>query len=87
VDSLSTNPHGPMPDLTLKDIPESVYKRLKARAENNHRPLEQEATQILEAALIDRSAEDVIARAEALNRRLGRTFPDIVNEAKRKGRA
>lgn len=77
-----------MPDLTLKDIPESVYKRLEARAEDNHRPPEQEATQILEAALMSRSAEDAIARAEALNRRLGRTFDsELIEKGKREGRA
>jgi hypothetical protein len=33
------------------------------------------------------SAEEAIAKAEALNRAIGKTFPDIVNEAKREGRA
>lgn len=78
-----------MPSITLKGLPDEVHQRLKDRAERNRRSMNSEAITILERALLPRreSADEVIARAEALNRRLGRTFPDIVNEAKREGRA
>jgi hypothetical protein len=48
-----------------------------------------EAITILERALKPScmSAEEAIARAKELNDWIGKTFPDIVNEAKRKGRA
>ena len=34
-----------------------------------------------------RDAEALIREAEALNQQVGKTFPDIVGEAKREGRA
>ncbi len=37
--------------------------------------------------LKERDAEALIAEAEALNRKIGKTLPDLVNEAKREGRA
>jgi plasmid stability protein len=78
-----------MPNITLKGIPDEVHQRLKERAARHRRSMNSEAITILERALLThrRSAEEVIAQAEALNERLGRTFPDIVNEAKREGRA
>ncbi len=34
-----------------------------------------------------RDADALICEAEVLNRKVGKTFPDIVGEAKREGRA
>jgi plasmid stability protein len=78
-----------MPSLTIKGLPEELHERLKERADQNRRSMNDEVIVILERALLPsrRGAEEAIARAEALNRELGRTFPDIVNEAKREGRA
>ncbi len=78
-----------MPTLTLKGIPEELHERLRQQAERHRRSMNSEAITILEQALMPArpSAEEVIARAEALNRRVGKTFPDIVNAAKREGRA
>jgi plasmid stability protein len=78
-----------MPTLTIKRLPEELHERLKERAERHRRSMNNEVITILEEALMPsrRSAEEAIARAEALNREIGRTFPDIVNEAKREGRA
>jgi hypothetical protein len=47
-----------------------------------------EAIWILEQALCPtrRDADAAIAEAEALNRDIGKTFPDIVNESKKEGR-
>lgn len=36
--------------LTLKNIPDELHRRLKARAERNHRSLNREAIRILEEA-------------------------------------
>jgi len=78
-----------MPSLTIKGLPEELHERLKKQAARHRRSVNDEVIAILEQALMPsrRSAEEAIARAEALNREIGRTFPDIVNEAKREGRA
>ena len=78
-----------MPSLTTKGLPDELHARLKERAERHRRSMNSEAITILERALTTRrpGAEEMIRRAEALNERIGKTFPDIVNEAKKKGRA
>jgi plasmid stability protein len=78
-----------MPTLTIKRVPEELHERLKKRAERHRRSMNNEVITILERALSSSrpSADEAIARAEALNDRIGKTFPDIVNEAKREGRA
>jgi len=78
-----------MPNLTLKRVPDEIHEKLKERAERHRRSMNSEAIRILERALTPSrmSAEEAIARAEELNDRIGKTFPDIVNDAKRKGRA
>ena len=40
-----------MPSLILRDIPEEVHERLRARAERNHRSMTREAVAILEKEL------------------------------------
>ncbi len=78
-----------MATLTIKRLPDELHEQLKKRAERNRRSMNNEVIKILEDALTPRtrSAEEVIAEAEELNRRIGITFPDVVNEAKREGRA
>jgi plasmid stability protein len=78
-----------MSTLTLKSVPEELHERLKKRAERHRRSMNSEAIMILERALKPSrmSAGEAIARAEKLNDRIGKTFPDIVGEAKREGRA
>jgi plasmid stability protein len=77
-----------MPNITLKNVPEEVHQRLKEQAERHRRSMNREAIWILERALCPtpRDADTVIAEAEALNRDIDKTFPDIVNEAKKEGR-
>ena len=77
-----------MPNLTLKRVPEELHERLKERAEHHRRSMNSEAIRILERSLMPSrmSAEEAIAEAEALNDRIGKTFPDIVNDAKKEGR-
>jgi len=78
-----------MPTLTIKGLQPELHERLKARVDRHRRSMNNEGITILEQTLMPtrRSAEEAIARAEALNREIGKTFPDIVNEAKREGRA
>jgi plasmid stability protein len=77
-----------MPNITLKNVPDEVHQRLKEQAEQHRRSMNSEAIWILERALLPtrRDAETAIAEAQALNRKIGKTFPDIVNEAEKEGR-
>lgn len=78
-----------MLDLTIKGLPDGLHARLKEHAERHRRSMDSKAITILERALMNRrpDAEELIRRAEALNERIGKTFPDIVNEARQEGRA
>lgn len=79
-----------MPTLTLKGVPEEVHERLKEQAQRHRRSMNSEAIVILEQALMPTrpSAEEAIAKAEALNREIGKTFdPKLIEEGKREGRA
>jgi plasmid stability protein len=79
----------PLPTLTIKGVPPELHEKLKERAERHRRSMNSEPLTILERTLTPsrKSAEEAIAEAEALNDPVGKTFPDIINEAKRKGRA
>lgn len=84
-----------MPKLTLENIPDELHARLCEQAQRHDRSVAEEVMRILERQLAvpesdadaSRDDWDPVAKAEQINRRLGRTFPDIVNEAKREGRA
>ena len=78
-----------MPTLTVKKVPEALYEKLKERAARHHRSMNGEIIACLEQILtaVPRDAEALIAEAEALNRKVGKTLPDLVNEAKRAGRS
>jgi plasmid stability protein len=60
--------------LTLKNVPEEVYERLKASAEEHRRSLNSEAIVCLESALLPGRIEPAerIARARALRGALGK---------------
>ena len=77
-----------MPTLTIKKVPEVLYRRLKEHAALHHRSMNGEVIACLEKALLSsrRDAEAAILEAETLNRKIGKRFPDIVKEAKREGR-
>lgn len=76
--------------LTLKNIPDAVYERLKATAKSHRRSLNSEAIVCLEAVLMPGTVEpgERLARARALRAALaGTTFPAEDTEAfKREGR-
>ena len=68
--------------ITLKNIPDEVYLRLKAAAESHRRSLNSEAIVCLEAVLLPgrTTAEEVISRARAIRESLpsniGQAVPD-----------
>ena len=77
--------------LTLKNIPDEVYVRLKAAAESHRRSLNSEAIVCLESVLLPgrATAEEVIARARAIRDSLpkGKFNPKDIDAFKREGRA
>lgn len=82
----------PMPTtLTLKNIPDAVYERLKSAAEMHRRSLNSEAIVCLEAVLLPTrlAPSERIARARELRAALPkqRFTHDDIDAAKREGRA
>lgn len=69
-----------MPQLTIRNIDEALYARLKDRARSNHRSLEAEVRAILDQQLrLDRAA--MVRRANDFRRRLeGRYTGDATAE-------
>jgi plasmid stability protein len=57
-----------MPSMTLKSIPDEVYRHLKSNARMNHRSLNGEAIACLERSLglTRQNAEEALLRADAL---------------------
>ena len=76
--------------LTLKNIPDEVYVRLKAAAESHRRSLNSEAIVCLESVLLPgrATAEEVIARARAIRDALpkGKFTVKDIDALKREGR-
>lgn len=72
-----------MPTLTIKKVPQDLYEKLRERAALHRRSMNSEAIACLEQLLFPTSRElgRLIAEAEKLDREVGKTFPDIVNEA------
>lgn len=76
--------------LTLKNIPDALYERLKAAAELHRRSLNSEAIVCLESVLLPNrvAPSDRLARARALRAGLpqGRFTAEDIDAAKRAGR-
>lgn len=76
--------------LTLKNIPDEVYERLKSSAEAHRRSLNMEAIVCLERVLLPgrRDPAERLARARALRGELGnvRFRPREIDALKREGR-
>ncbi|MEM8557848.1 MAG: Arc family DNA-binding protein [Bacteroidota bacterium] len=77
-----------MPTLTVRDIPESVYRRLKERASTNRRSMSGEIVTLLEAALLPKptGSDPFLKEAEAFHQRFPVALPDLTAEGKRAGR-
>lgn len=62
-----------MATLTLKNVPDDLHRRLKARAERNHRSLNREAIRCLEESVTPSAppaTDEAGERARALRERL-----------------
>ena len=76
--------------LTLRNIPDEVYVRLKALAASHRRSLNSEAIVCLESVLLPgrATAEEVIARAQSIRESLpkGKFTAKDIDAFKREGR-
>lgn len=75
--------------LTLKNIPDEVYERLKAEAARHRRSLNSEAIVCLESVLTPTriSPSERLARARELRARLNKEFRNSdIDDFKRQGR-
>ncbi|HEY6321622.1 MAG TPA: Arc family DNA-binding protein [Thermoanaerobaculia bacterium] len=80
-----------MPALTIKNMPDEVYRRLKESARLNRRSLNSEAIVLLERSLGHRrrSAEESLASLRRLHERLRDLSPlddELLDRAKGEGR-
>ena len=78
-----------MPNITVKNIPESIYQKLKEQAEANHRSINSQIIANLEQALTPNrvSSEEVLSQARKLRERIkGRLSNEEIREAIKSGR-
>lgn len=73
-----------MPRLLIRDVPNGLHRKLKARAAANRRSLNSEALAILESALYDRSGPLTLAQIDSLRVRGRRPLTDAVLERARR---
>lgn len=80
-----------MPSITLKNIPQELYEKLKNTASLNHRSLNNEMINCLESVLMPRrlSVSDKLLRAERIRTQLNDVVfdPDEIKKAIEEGRA
>ena len=80
-DQMATN-------FTLKNIPEDLYKKVRERAERNHRSINGEIISILNAATMSRpfDLDEILLRAwEFRGRTKGFLTEEFLRQAKREG--
>jgi antitoxin FitA len=78
-----------MPSLTIKNIPDALYVRLKHMAEANHRSMNGQAIASLEDALKapKSSTEEWLAGVDAIRHSIAKTFKAAdIDQFKRAGR-
>ncbi len=80
--NIETEPRRNMANLTVKDLPDPLYKKLKSRAHANRRSIAGEVTVLLERALGERPVqeEELRSRAERLR---SRTPAHLTEETRR----
>jgi len=77
-------------NFTLKNIPDDLYKKVKEKAERNHRSINGEIISMLDAATTPRpvDVDEMLAKARELRGRTRGflTDQDMIDRAKREGR-
>lgn len=77
-----------MPTLTVRDIPKTLYERLRERAARHRRSLSSEVVMILESVVESRpiDVEELIREAEEVHALFPEPLPDRTGDAKRSRR-
>ena len=77
-----------MPTLTVRDIPATVYARLKEQAATHRRSMSNEIVTLLEEALLPRlmDPDPFIGEAVAFHAQFQNELPDLTEMGKRAGR-
>ena len=77
-----------MHTLTLRNIPEPLFARLKDRAERHRRSLNNELLQLMEEVLLPQTIDDdpFLKEMERFHASFSEPLPDIAHIAKREGR-
>ncbi|MBA3028373.1 MAG: Arc family DNA-binding protein [Proteobacteria bacterium] len=80
-----------MASITIKNIPQELYEKLKITASLNHRSLNNETINCLESVLMPQqlSVADKLLRAKRIRTKLGNAVfdPDEIKNAIEEGRA
>lgn len=80
-----------MASITIKNIPQELYEKLKITASLNHRSLNNETINCLESVLMPQqlSVADKLLRAKRIRTKLGNAVfdPDEIQNAIEEGRA
>ena len=72
-----------MPDLTIRDVPQNIVDKLKARAKRNHRTLRGELMDIVERAAAQEptlTIDELYERMKALGRSAQSDSTEIVRQ-------
>lgn len=76
-----------MTALVIKDLPDDLHERLKARAVASHRSMGREALVILHEALDDRAGPPTLDEVDGMRVHGGNQLTDaILEEARKNGR-
>lgn len=67
-----------MPSVTIKNMPDSIYKKLKTRAKNNHRSINGEIISVLahEVNEGDLNVEEFLRQAEEIRKKINISVTD-----------
>lgn len=78
-----------MPSITVKNIPDSIYKKLKQQAESHHRSMNSEIIACLEQSVEPKrvSPDEILRQARMMRKKVkGSLSADEIQEAIDKGR-
>lgn len=77
-----------MPSLTVRNIPDPIYSRLREQAMQNRRSMSNEIVMLLEAVLMPQAVEGdpFLHTAEQADAWFDEPLPDLIAAGKREGR-
>jgi len=78
-----------MPSITIKNLPESEYKKLKMRAKANHRSINGEILHLIKSKLVEEqfSVKDLLENAKRIRGQINTVFSEEeITTMKKEGR-